>query len=78
MPILAITEGVSGTHYYHLSELDNLFRGLCGAPTMATSLPADTWGIVGHLHERYCSRCEVQAVARQRVTGKDKETKKSS
>lgn len=66
MPALVIVEGISGMNFYHLADpAGNGTRSLCGVATMPTSLPRGTWGLVGHLGERYCSRCEVEAVRRQ-------------
>lgn len=62
---LMITEGVSGTWFYHLSLRADISVALCGARTMATQLPLGTWGHTGHLGERWCSRCEVASVGRQ-------------
>jgi hypothetical protein len=53
---LSICEGISGTWFYHLSE-DAGKTALCGARVMPTQIPLRTWGMVGHLHERYCSQC---------------------
>ena len=55
---LHITEGVSGTWFYHLSEAGVNGRSLCGAMTMNTSIPLASWGAKGHLEERYCAKCE--------------------
>ncbi len=55
-----LREGIAGHWYYHLSTDDGK-AALCGAATMASNAPEDTWGFVGHLHERYCSKCaEIQ------------------
>lgn len=55
---LHITEGISGTWYYHLSEAGTDARGLCGARTMHTAIPLSRWGVKGHLKERYCEECQ--------------------
>ena len=52
-----ITEGVESTFHYHLSDEKTPTRSLCGKWVMHTDLPMDTWGMVTHLHERYCSEC---------------------
>lgn len=54
---LHITEGVSGRWFYHLSEKGTNAKALCGARTMATSIPLSAWGHVGHLNERWCVTC---------------------
>lgn len=55
---LHVTEGVSGTWYYHLSAAGTNARGLCGAQTMHTAIPMACWGAKGHLNERYCGECQ--------------------
>ncbi|MDR9836961.1 MULTISPECIES: hypothetical protein [Herbaspirillum] len=55
---LHITEGVSGTWFYHLSAAGTNARGLCGAQTMYTAIPLASWGAKGHLNERYCADCQ--------------------
>jgi hypothetical protein len=62
---LVVTEGIAGTHRYHLSEAATPTVALCGAWTMATDATLASWGTAGHLMERYCSRCEVALVKRQ-------------
>uniref|UniRef100_A0A6H1ZKU7 Uncharacterized protein n=1 Tax=viral metagenome TaxID=1070528 RepID=A0A6H1ZKU7_9ZZZZ len=52
-----ITEGISGTWFYHISKKNNFVRSLCGKPTMKTSLTFRSWGIKTHLNERYCEKC---------------------
>lgn len=56
---LVIREGVSGVYFYHLARGD---QPLCGAtragPTMATSLPLNSWGQRTHLGEKYCRECD--------------------
>jgi hypothetical protein len=63
---LRITEGIHGTHHYHLSRVRPASVGkgmiaeptaLCGAWVMATELPLTTWGYRGHLGEHYCAIC---------------------
>ncbi|MYM92540.1 hypothetical protein [Duganella vulcania] len=53
-----VTEGVSGTWFYHLSAAGTDVHGLCGAQTMHTAIPLARWGAKGHLNERYCSQCQ--------------------
>lgn len=81
-PALCITEGMHGTHHYHLSRVRPATAGkralaepvaLCGARVMATELPLTTWGYRGHLEERYCASCArqpdgVAAIAHMLVT----------
>lgn len=50
-----LVEGIHGTWHYHLS--DDGKTALCGAQVMISEAPESTWGYVGHLHERYCSKC---------------------
>jgi len=52
-----ITEGVSGTWFYHLSDVSTNASGLCGAKTMNTAIPLKSWGVRGHLNERWCATC---------------------
>lgn len=52
-----ITEGVSGTWYYHLSDVSTNATALCGAKTMYTAIPMKSWGVRGHLNERWCAKC---------------------
>lgn len=60
---IKIVEGVESTWFYHLSMSgDNYQPALCGKTSvMTTSLPLKSWGIVSHLHERYCPDCESAA-----------------
>jgi len=58
---VVVTESVSGTWHYHLSEPTNLSHGLCGAHTMLSHSPLELWGHVGHLRENYCARCAAMA-----------------
>lgn len=57
-----ITEGVAGYWHYHLSEADNFTRGLCGAPTMTTSMKLSHWRkkFGEHFPKRptWCDKCE--------------------
>ena len=54
-----VTEGVEGYWHYHLSKPETFTRSLCGKQVMKTELPLSSWGIVGHLKERYCKDCEL-------------------
>ena len=52
-----LVEGIEGTWHYHYS--DDGLNALCGARTMRSEAPESTWGHKsGHLHERYCKKCE--------------------
>lgn len=59
-----VTEGVSGVYHYHLSPSAQYayVKGLCGAPTMTTSIAVENWGFQGgeHLPKKYtyCETCE--------------------
>lgn len=57
-PSLVIVEGISGTWFYHWAPKDRYVKALCGAQTMTTNCPPESWGFVGHLKERYCKECE--------------------
>ncbi len=51
-----IRESIHGNWYYHIA-LDG--KPLCGEKyTMVTMLSINSWGIVSHLKERYCKKCE--------------------
>ena len=52
-----IVEGISGHWYYHFAFKGKSHRGLCNATTMHCNLPLSFWGTVGHLNEKYCSKC---------------------
>lgn len=56
---LHVTEGVSGTWFYHLSAAGTNAKGLCGERTMHTAIPLSSWGMKGHLNERYCAECQL-------------------
>lgn len=55
---MKVSEGISGTWFYHLSEDEHSIRGLCGAKTMRTEVPLSAWGYRGHLNERWCEKCK--------------------
>jgi hypothetical protein len=63
VPALHITEGVSGTWFYHLSPMTTNATALCGARTMNTSMPLQSWGVRGHLNERWCADCAQKGAA---------------
>lgn len=56
-PAYVITEGVSGTWFYHWSPRDKTTWSLCGRHVMATLMPTSAWGLRSHLGERYCEKC---------------------
>ena len=64
-PNLVITEGIRGTHFYHLSDPSTPSVGLCGMKTMPTSIPLSAWGYRSHLRERYCPLCTVYPAAEE-------------
>lgn len=66
---LHVTEGVSGTYFYHLSAGGTNARALCGAQTMRTKIPLSSWGNKGHLNERYCAVCELLGGGELRAAG---------
>lgn len=50
-----IRESIHGNFYYHISLDGNV---LCGnMNTMITRIPITAWGVVSHLHEKYCKEC---------------------
>lgn len=54
---LVIRESIHGNFYYHLAEKEQI-TALCGKKnTMSTRIPLSYWGEIGHLHERYCPKC---------------------
>lgn len=55
---LYITEGVSGTKFYHLSTALSRSVSLCDKLTMNANLPLTRWGVKTQMKERYCSKCE--------------------
>ena len=57
-PKIVVTEVIEGTWYYHLSYDNKTTRSLCGERVMQTNFSLDSWGHVGHLHERYCEKCK--------------------
>lgn len=58
---LTIVEGIAGTDFYHL-RIAGQSAALCGeSNVMPTSVPIGAWGLVTHLHERYCKECENMA-----------------
>jgi hypothetical protein len=64
MKELFIVEGVAGLYHYHLSlNGDNMKPALCGnTRVMHTGCKLSTWGLIGHLNEKYCKECEEIAV----------------
>jgi hypothetical protein len=59
---LIVTEGIVGMWHYHVSEKDKFSKGLCGAPTMKTSIPLKDWSIPfgEHFPKRptWCKECD--------------------
>ena len=71
MAELKITEGVSGTWFYHLSHATSPTRALCGAWVMSTSVPLSRWGRLipnYHINERFCSKCTALRAAAEAET----------
>lgn len=66
---LHITEGVSGVYLYHLGEVGTNARGLCGAQTMNTQIPMASWGVRGHLNEKWCASCAEMGANALRTAG---------
>lgn len=64
---VVVTEGVAGTHFYHLSPWGDTSISLCGVRTMGTLIPVEAWGEVSHLQERYCRRCEAEAEKKKKA-----------
>lgn len=58
--MLKIVEGVESIWFYHLSRTGKPAKpALCGnARVMQTELPLESWGLRGHLNEKYCPECE--------------------
>jgi len=55
-----VCEGIGGVWFYHLADsLVYNTKAICGADAMSTAVPVEAWGFVGHLRERYCTKCEV-------------------
>ena len=66
---LHITEGVGGVYSYHLSEAGTNARSLCGAQTMNTQIPVSSWGVRGHLSEKWCAKCASLGAEALRAAG---------
>jgi hypothetical protein len=63
-----IVEGIAGLWHYHLARVDaSDNQALCGAQTMLTHLPLETWGFRSHIRETYCDKCESIAIAEEAV-----------
>lgn len=72
MTDFVVTEGISGTWYYHLSPKAPKPQqrvSLCGATIMHTNIPSDAWGTVTHLNERWCPKCKAIASAVALIAG---------
>lgn len=66
---LHITEGVGGVYSYHLSDVGTNARSLCGAQTMNTQLRMASWGVRGHLNEKWCTKCATMGANALRSAG---------
>lgn len=55
-----IVEGIESIWHYHLAPVNGGFiRGLCGARTMPTHAPLNSWGLLPkHFRTSYCKKCE--------------------
>lgn len=53
---MRIVEGRGSIWAYHLSSGSPL-EALCGAATMASEAPLESWGTVTHVGEKYCGEC---------------------
>lgn len=59
-PRFEVAESISGTYFYHVRDANSTtdaYRALCGARVMTTSIPMSDWGVVTHLHDRWCKQC---------------------
>jgi len=54
---LVVCEGIFGTFHYHVCNEEHPWTAFCGAKTMPTKVPVETWGMKTHLCERYCEKC---------------------
>lgn len=64
--IFSICESVNGNWHYHLFNRkygkDSI--ALCGAQTMWSGAPIDTWGFIPeHIPTKYCPKCEKIALS---------------
>ncbi len=58
-PELRICEGVAGTWHYHLTYNEKGTNALCGAQTMWSGSPLNSWGFKpNHMPTSYCHKCE--------------------
>ena len=69
-------ESVSGNWHYHLHrEDDHPSKSLCGASTMHSGAPIDTWGFKPeHMPSSYCKKCESIATNSTDSTNSTNET----
>jgi hypothetical protein len=60
-----IVEHISGVWSYHMRDAAQPAAlsqpSACGKPVMTTHAPLSTWGLVGHLREKYCPTCAARA-----------------
>ena len=54
-----VVEGISGVWHYHLAKAEGPFyEALCGARTMYSAAPLDSWGYKpDHMPASYCAEC---------------------
>jgi len=71
--LFAICESVHGNWHYHLyAKNGRPSESLCGAWTMWSGAPIDTWGFKpDHMPSSYCSKCEEIALANALVLPPD-------
>jgi hypothetical protein len=55
-----IVEGVLGIWHYHLAHQNgDPYTALCGARTMKSNAPLNSWGFKpDHFRTSYCAKCE--------------------
>ena len=61
IPLFAICESIHGNWHYHLfnRKTGKASEALCGAKTMWSGAPLDTWGFKPeHMPSSYCEDCE--------------------
>lgn len=65
-----IVEGIAGVWHFHLAVAGGSpAKGLCGATTMATCAPIDSWGFKpSHMRHSYCAECATKAGITPRTT----------
>lgn len=56
-----IVESIHGTWHYHIALVNSSGTALCGARTMSTRIPWNSWGFkLEHILMSYCKKCEEQ------------------